>query len=266
MSSSGFSATSGSRLFINMRIGASVSQLCAVSFVPRGALMMRAFDSERSGIAMCDSSSLWYAHEWFRRFTEMVSNERSVRQTALYPAADRLNKNHCSSWQPLLMHDTGGSIDNETTSLERGKPGSKKRRQPSAKFPGRKRDSRFFNILRRLICLLQFCSAFRAEATGEFYPARTLWAEQVWPGQFCSTVLTEFSWRPHMLAVRAFHLLRIAVRAGRRRLHLALGRTHHIIIDCGGHRLSIELWRAIVGLDLRALGLDVQFMLVGSRV
>jgi hypothetical protein len=68
---------------------------------------------------MCDSSSLWYAHEWFRRFTEMVSNERSVRQTALYPAADRLNKNHCSSWQPLLTHDTGGSIDNEITSLLR---------------------------------------------------------------------------------------------------------------------------------------------------
>jgi hypothetical protein len=33
----GFSATSGSRLFINMRSGASVSQLLAVSVVPRGA-------------------------------------------------------------------------------------------------------------------------------------------------------------------------------------------------------------------------------------
>ncbi|MNT44066.1 hypothetical protein D3C72_1805710 [compost metagenome] len=36
-SSFGFSATSGSRLFISMRSGASVSQLLAVSVVPRGA-------------------------------------------------------------------------------------------------------------------------------------------------------------------------------------------------------------------------------------
>ena len=41
-SSSGFSATPGSRLFINIRIGASVNQLLQVNVVPVGALILRA--------------------------------------------------------------------------------------------------------------------------------------------------------------------------------------------------------------------------------
>jgi hypothetical protein len=39
-------------LFINMRIGASVSQLLALSVVPCGALMMRAFAGERSEVSI----------------------------------------------------------------------------------------------------------------------------------------------------------------------------------------------------------------------
>src|SRR5215813_142990 len=49
--SSGRSATSGSRLFISMRSGASVSQLFALSCVPRAARTTRAFiaESPKSG-------------------------------------------------------------------------------------------------------------------------------------------------------------------------------------------------------------------------
>jgi len=41
ISSWGSSATSGSRLFISIRIGASLSQLLALSSAPRGARTMR---------------------------------------------------------------------------------------------------------------------------------------------------------------------------------------------------------------------------------
>ena len=44
----GFSATSGSRLFISMRRGASVSQLLAVSSRPCGARMMRVLSSRQA--------------------------------------------------------------------------------------------------------------------------------------------------------------------------------------------------------------------------
>src|SRR2546422_3390794 len=47
--SSGRSATSGSRLFISMRSGASVSQLLALSCVPRGARTVRAVIGQAPG-------------------------------------------------------------------------------------------------------------------------------------------------------------------------------------------------------------------------
>src|ERR1700727_1270768 len=51
-SSAGFSATSGSRLFINMRSGASVIQLRALKVLPRAARMTLGF----SGASMVTSS------------------------------------------------------------------------------------------------------------------------------------------------------------------------------------------------------------------
>ena len=48
---SGFSATSGSRLFISMRSGASVSQLLAESSVPRAARMTRVLSMRVMGVS-----------------------------------------------------------------------------------------------------------------------------------------------------------------------------------------------------------------------
>jgi hypothetical protein len=59
-----------------MRMGASVSQLLAVSVVPRGALMMRAFAGERSEVSIFSAARVPLRFNWGRKRRPPFSYER----------------------------------------------------------------------------------------------------------------------------------------------------------------------------------------------
>src|ERR1700736_2789481 len=79
---SGFSATSGSRLFINIRIAASWCQLLQLSSLPRGARTVRG--ASRTDIGLADRLSLIprriYPHESVRPLARcrQITRDRSL--------------------------------------------------------------------------------------------------------------------------------------------------------------------------------------------
>ena len=139
----------------------------------------------------------------------------------------------------------------------------------------------------RLCGLLQLRAAFGAEARARIDFLSAIWAEEVGQGQLRAAVLAEFARRSRTAAGGTCYLRgiarRVEARTGKwivRPCHLRLGGSlrlnlrlngrlwwpHQIGRDGGGNGAYIELRGVVALLNLLALRLDIQFVLITGGI
>src|SRR6266850_288488 len=95
--SSGRSATSGSRLFISMRSGASVSQLLQESCVPRGARTTRGAEVVMGGPCSCEQQAVGI---------ELLAMLRAEARNEIVDShASAFLARHVEHYPALMQHD-----------------------------------------------------------------------------------------------------------------------------------------------------------------